>query len=505
VYQPRAGTVLGAVAENPARFMAAVDERDIRVPSGDPRARGRQHDQGRRADMKSLKLLGAAAAVAMMLDGSGSSEAQEEKPFKFGGVFTLSGPAAFLGLFEEAAARLAVEQFMKGDCIVEAIPKQPCEGGGLKIGNKKIPVEWKAYDDKSESKDAIDDVTRLVEQDGARAVWGPRMNDALLSASRILDPKKIINICSICSSPVMTIGRPLGFDITDTGVIEKHGIGAFINETPEVLQSHGVDPKIFADRKRTAIIARDELYCVHGAIGWDEAMKKGGKYQFDVKKDVVYYPFGTTDFAPFVAKLAALKPDIVLLDVYVIPDMLAITKEMAKQGLDFQTGKVVLLGNDVLGLAYFAGEAKKAGMDMSSGYVFAFSEHDPALAESPAIQKYEKIYNEKYGKTEVGASSPFDRGTYDAAMWFLFAIEAAGTTTDNVKIANAWKTLKLKGLRGPEEEFFVRPDNKQPTGQLFAYEYITTFKEDKSVYTGLAYHDQIFYGPWVYGDKLPKW
>jgi hypothetical protein len=89
-------------------------------------------------------------------------------------------------------------------------------------------------------------------------------------------------------------------------------------------------------------------------------------------------------------------------------------------------------------------------------------------------------------------------------MWFLFAIEKAGTVTDNEKIAAAWKTLKLKGLRGPEEEFFVNPETGKTTGQLYAYEYITTFKDDKAVYTGLNYHDKIFYGPWVYGDKLPK-
>jgi branched-chain amino acid transport system substrate-binding protein len=459
--------------------------------------------------MKGLRALSlAATALAASLavgTGSGTSYAADDT-FKFGGVFTLTGPAAFLGLFEEAAVKLAVEQFMKGDCIVESVPAQPCEGGGLKIGDKKIPIEFTSYDDKSESKLSISEVTRLIEQDGARAVWGPRMNDALVSAAHILDPKKIINICSICSSPAMTIGRALGFDITDTGVIEKHAIGAFINEPDDVLKAHGIDPKVLDGKKRTAIIARDELYSVHGAIGWEEAMKKGGRhFDFDLKKDVIYYPFGTTDFAPFVAKLAELKPDVVLLDVYVIPDMLAIMKEMVKQGLDWQMGKIVLLGNDVLGLTYYAGEARKESMDLNGGHVFAFSEHDPALAASPAIQKYEKIYNEKYGKTPVGTSSPFDRGTYDAAMWFFFAIEKAGTITDNEKIAAAWKSLKLKGLRGPDEEFFVNPQTGKPTGQLYAYEYITTFKDDKSVYTGLYYHDKIFYGPWVYGDKLPKW
>jgi ABC-type branched-subunit amino acid transport system substrate-binding protein len=457
--------------------------------------------------MKSLHSSGFAAVMltaALAIGVSSSASHAEEDAYRFGGVFTLSGPASFLGLFEEAAVRLAVEQFMKGDCIVEAIPAQPCEGGGLKIGDKKIPVKWTAYDDKSEAKDAIDDVTRLIEQDGARAVWGPRMNDADLSTARILEPKKIINICSICSSPVMSIGRKYGFDITDTGVIEKHGIGAFINESPDVLKAHNIDPKVFEGRKRTAIIARDELYSVHGAIGWDEEMKRGKKYDFDIKKDVVYYPFGTTDFAPFVAKLAETKPEVVLLDVYVIPDMLAILKEMTKQGLDWQNGKIVLLGNDVLGLSYFAGEATKQGMNLNGGYVYAFAEHDPALADTPAIKKYVQIYNDEFGKTEVGTSSPFDRGSYDAAMWFLFAIEKAGTVTDNEKIVEAWKTLKLKGLRGPEEEFFVNPETGKTTGQLYAYEYITTFKDDKAVYTGLNYHDKIFYGPWVYGDKLPK-
>jgi ABC-type branched-subunit amino acid transport system substrate-binding protein len=456
--------------------------------------------------MNGTRLLRVATCV-VALAGTFPSAARADDPeaFTFGGVFTLSGPASFLGLFEEAAVRLAIEQFMKGDCIVEAIPPQPCEGGGLKIGNKKIPVVWKAYDDKSEAKDAIDHVTRLVERDGARAVWGPRMNDALLSASRILDRKKIINICSICSSPVMSIGRQLGFDQTDTGVIEKHAIGRFINEAPATLQKHGLDAKIFEARKRTAFIGRDELYCVHGAIGWDEEMKRGKRYDFDAKKDVVLYPFGTTDFAPFVAKLAARKPEIVMMDVYVIPDMLAIMKEMVKQGLDFQIGKVVLLGNDVLGLTYLAGEAKKSGMDVSGGYVYAFSEHDPALGDGAQIQKYSKIYNDKYGKTEIGTSSPFDRGTYDAAMWFLYAIEAAGTITDNVKIGAAYQALKLNGLRGTGQQFFVRPDTKKPTGQLFSREYITTFKDGKSVYTGLSYRDEIFYGAWVYGDKLPKW
>ncbi len=108
--------------------------------------------------LHSSRFVAVVLAAALATGVSSSVSHAEEDVYKFGGVFTLSGPASFLGLFEEAAARLAVEQFMKGDCIVEAIPAQPCEGGGLKIGDKKIPIQWTAYDDKSEAKDAIDDV-----------------------------------------------------------------------------------------------------------------------------------------------------------------------------------------------------------------------------------------------------------------------------------------------------------------------------------------------------------
>ena len=155
------------------------------------------------------------------------------------------------------------------------------------------------------------------------------MNSALLSAASILDPQGIISICAICSSPAMTVGRKYGHDITDTGVIEKHAMGEFIHESPERLAEHGIDPALFDGRKKLGFIGRNELYTVHGSIGWQEAVEKGGgryEYQHDW---AVLYPFGTTDFAPHVAKLAEQDPDIVLMDAYIFPDMLAIMNEIS--------------------------------------------------------------------------------------------------------------------------------------------------------------------------------
>ena len=274
----------------------------------------------RRAVVLALIVGAVAAAAATASSGSNHRASGTPSKYVFGGSFTLTGPAAFLGLFEEAAVRLAVQQFMKGDCIIQSVPPEPCKGGGLLVGGKKYPIVWKAYDDQSDARKAIDNVTRLIESDHARTVWGPRMNDAVVSAASILEPRKIIEICSICSSPAMTIGRKYGFDITDTGVIEKHAIGEFINEPDAFLKAHGVDPSFLTGRKQTAFIGRDELYTVHGSYGWEDAMKRGSRhFAFNRSKDTILYPFGTTDFSSYVAKLAAIHPQIVLMDAYVVP------------------------------------------------------------------------------------------------------------------------------------------------------------------------------------------
>ena len=83
-------------------------------------------------------------------------------------------------------------------------------------------------------------------------------------------------------------------------------------------------------------------------------------------------------------------------------------------------------------------------------------------------------------------------------------MQASGDHTDNDKIVEAWRSLKINGLRGPTNEFFTRPDTGEKTGQLFATEYIIGVADEKVFYTGISYRDELFYGPYVYGDKLPK-
>lgn len=439
-------------------------------------------------------------------DAPPPDDAEVPESVTIGGSFTLSGSAAFLGLFEEAAVRLAVEHINEGTCVIRDVP---CEGGGLNINGQTVAVEWVAYDDQGDSRLAIDNITRLVESDNAAVVWGPRMNSGVVATGPMLEEQGVIQVCSICSSPAVTVGRDLGLNMTDTGVLEKHAIGAFIHEDPSTLEEAGLDPDLFEGRTRTAFIARDELYSIHGARGWQNAIDTGGnQYEFDLDQDVILYPEGTTDFAPFVSRMVERDPDIVVLDAYVVPDMLGVLSEMKSQGLDFEGGDVIVLGNDVLMLDVFPELAAGEGMDLTTGFVYGFQEIDPDPDPESVemIEEYTALYDEAYADTEVGASSPFDRSGYNAAMRLFAAMQEAGGVTDARAIMDSANTLVMTDLRGTDQQIFVNPDTGEPTGQLLVTEYIMGHSPDGSgnFWTGISYRDELYYSGWVFGDALPE-
>ena len=465
-----------------------------------------------------LLALPLAACGARQDDDSGAvGIGGSEDELVVGGIFTLSGSSSTLGEMEQEALEFAIHQFNEGNCIVETVPAQPCEGGGLQVGDKKIPVKLASLDDAEDSRKSIDAVNRLISRNDARIIWGPRLNDAVTASAGILEPKGIISMCAVCSAPAMTIGRNYGFNFTDTGPIEKHALGNLVEESADVLQAHGIDPKMFEGRTKTALIGRDEAYTQLGAKGWAESMEKAG-LEFDEKADKILFPGGTTDFAPFVAKLAQRKPQIVMLDSYVQPDMIAILKLMIQTpGLDFTKGEVVLLGNDVLTSPLFTNAATEEGIDLGSGYVYAFQQANPGAASSDAevadpeaVQRYEeyiKTYTEYVKGDEIkvgqaGRMSPM----YDAMMWLLAGVEKAGTINDNNKIADAIKELEMNGTQSSGLRMFTRPDNGEKTGQIQLPEYIMTFGPDNAAeYTGLKYEGEaIYYGDYVYGDEPLK-
>src|SRR5512145_1231632 len=91
------------------------------------------------------------------------SQAQAAEPIRIGAIFSVTGPASFLGEPERNTAKMLEEDLNKA--------------GGL-LGRK---VEVIVYDDESDTTKAVTAVDRLIKRDRVVAVIGPSTSGSTLA------------------------------------------------------------------------------------------------------------------------------------------------------------------------------------------------------------------------------------------------------------------------------------------------------------------------------------
>ena len=94
-----------------------------------------------------------------------STGAFAAEPIKIGAIFSVTGPASFLGEPEKNTAKMLEEQINKA--------------GGL-LGR---PVEIVVYDDESDPTKAVTAVDRLIKMDGVVAIVGPSTTGSTLAVA----------------------------------------------------------------------------------------------------------------------------------------------------------------------------------------------------------------------------------------------------------------------------------------------------------------------------------
>jgi len=191
------------------------------------------------------------------------------------------------------------------------------EQGGIKVGDKTLPVEMRYYDYQSSTPKAVQLAEKLITDDKVDFLFSPFGSGAAKAASTVAEKNGVPMLASSASSAeVFDQGYKNLFGLyTDNSTLSEPIADLVTGKIPEV--------------KRVAILARNDLYPLSLAHEFEKSATKRNL-------DVVYferYAIGTLDHAAALTQLAATRPDWIVITGY-INDLILVRKQLADLRVD---------------------------------------------------------------------------------------------------------------------------------------------------------------------------
>lgn len=251
--------------------------------------------------------------------------------------------ATTLGLIATAAAQSSIKIGYAisrtgpntGGAAVTTIPnyelwvKEVNAAGGIKLGDKRVPIEVVQYDDRSNAEEAVRALERLINQDKVDFIlppWGTGLN---LAVGPTLNREGYPHIASTAvtdRAPELAKRWPNSFWLLGTSADASKSLVELLSK--------------LRDEKKIG----DTVAMVSIADGFGIDLSAAGRKALtDAKFKLAYdktYPIGTQDLAPLINEVKALNPDVFIAFSYP-PDTLAITEQARIAGLNpkvFYTG-----------------------------------------------------------------------------------------------------------------------------------------------------------------------
>ncbi len=236
---------------------------------------------------------------------------------KVGLMFGLTGPGSPIGPLQLDGAKLAIKEINAA--------------GGIKMGNRKLPVEFVVRDDENKPDVAIRRYRELIEEEKVQIIVGQTF--APLSGALNKEVKK---------SPVLYF--PV--NVVALRMFDKSEIA------PSTFAIHGSAyacgyasaSYIINNLKLKKIVFFGPAY----AFGQDQwAGAKDALAKSGVKAEYLESPVGTSDFTPYLNKISEMKPDIVMLAHWGV-DAIGVLKQANEVGLKKTFENLVRLDDQCL-------------------------------------------------------------------------------------------------------------------------------------------------------------
>lgn len=326
--------------------------------------------------VRKLKLMGTALVLCGFLLGLGNLVLAREDVIKVGLIFPLSGPYAEEGADEHRGAELALQQIN--------------ERGGV-LGKEVVGI---VHDTQLKAQIALRKVEELIEDEKVKFIIGTLSGGIAAAVNRTCDKAGVIYI-----APNFT-------DIT-TGEDQSHftfgkGVTNFMN-------SVAVGKWVFEYMGDEWYILTSDYRWGHRNLGilvWilDEL---GGKFLGNTM-----HPLGTTDFSPYMSKIRAARPEVLIVNNFG-GDTVNFVKQARAYGL-FDQMKIVCI-DAPLTIAKEAGDAMRGAVTGVPWYWELETRYDTA-------KRFTKAFKDKYDRIPTG----YGAETYSAVMELGEAIERAG-------------------------------------------------------------------------------
>ena len=327
--------------------------------------------------------------VSIMMLLCSASAALAAAPIKIGALFSVTGPASFLGEPEKNTLELLVKE------------------ANAKGGIKGAKIELIIYDTGGDVTKAVQLANKLIKNDHVAAIVGPSTTGETMAVIPIAEKEQI---------PLISCAA--GIKITDP-------VKKWVFKTPA--NDHVAAEKILiqAEKLKQKNIALLTVSDSFGSSGREQLKLMAAKRGFKIVADEVYGP-KDTDMTPQLTKIKAAKPDAIIC-WGTNPGPAVVTRNMQQLGLKTQ----LYQSHGVASKKYIelAGVDAAEGVMLPAGKLAVF---DLLKKNDPQV-KLLKEYNDSYKKAFNVEPSTFGGYAYDGFQLIAGALKKGAVTPAQIR------------------------------------------------------------------------
>lgn len=330
-------------------------------------------------------------AVVMIIGFLLTAPVLAAEPLRIGALFSITGPASFLGEPERNT--------------LEMLVKEANSKGGIK-GRK---IELVVYDTQGDATKAVQMATKLIKNDKVSVIVGPSTTGETMAVIPVAEKEKV---------PLISCAA--GIKITDP-------VKKFVFKTPA--NDHVAAEKIFnymlaKKQKNVAILTVTDGF---GSSGREQLKDLAKKKGITVVADETYGP-KDTDMTAQLTKIKGSKADAIIC-WGTNPGPAIITRNVKQLGI-----KVPLYqSHGVASKKYIelAGADNAEGVTLPAGKLAIFDKLKPTDPQQKLLKSYDQSYRKAYG---VEAST-FGGYAYDGFLMISEAMKKGAATPEQLRDA----------------------------------------------------------------------